>query len=338
MKKESISKELRDKAALVFLRHPGEAFSRADIQNMLDTSKSTAFRILQDLSERLKLSEVTEGQRVYYTLSEESAKDMYKAIDFVLQVSDRERLALSYLLNMGFSSNLFGETVGSLGRKLEKAGLFVSNPESVREVWRAGQNVSFLEGQRIDTLISALETKTKVELAYKGAYSDKVRVHELWPVGLYMRDGNLYLYAYSPKYGDATSFAYSRMKGISLKYDEHYDLPDGISLDDVVFDPFGISMAKPRRAKVRILGRQAFYEKEKRWPEDTVITDAPDGSIEIELTISDPFAFHTWALSLGKSCVVESPEDIAEWVYQEHKDAMTLYNGRFQGSDGFGKE
>ena len=40
--KTNVSKYLIDEVALMFLRHPGQAYSRADIQSMLGVSKPTA--------------------------------------------------------------------------------------------------------------------------------------------------------------------------------------------------------------------------------------------------------------------------------------------------------
>ena len=56
---------------------------------------------------------------------------------------------------------------------------------------------------------------------------------------------------------------------------------------------------------------------------ETNTSECEDGSIILEITISDPYAFHAWALSLGKDCIVESPADIAEWVRNENEEAYT---------------
>ena len=324
-KKGNASGRIRDKAALIFLRHPGTVYTRSDIQHMLGVSKSTAVRVLADLSEMIDLQEQTEGQTVYYSLTEDDAERIHAAVDFVLAVSDKERLALSFLLNREYSQGLFPGSIKSLGEKLGRIGLLASQPDMVMEAEGNPQSTENSDEYIIDTLINALETRTEIEIRYKGAYSDSIKTHTLHPAGLYLRNGNLYLYAYDPEYGDATSYAYSRIRSISLNYDRHYTLPQGISMKEAVSDPFGISMSEPRRVRVHIHGKQVFFEKEKKWPDGTVITDCPDGSIIIELTIADPFAFRSWALSLGKYCKVEEPADLAEWIKAEHEEALQLY-------------
>ena len=330
-KKASISRDIRDRAALIFLRHPGEVYTRADIQNMLGVSKSTAFRVLTDLSKTIKLEEQAEGQTIYYSISKDNAEETITALDFIMAVNDKERLALNFLVNRESSSAILRKSIIELGRKLEKAGLLIADPAALKEARRNSQNIKDESEYIIDTLITALETKTVITIKYKGAFSDEVKTHRLYPVGFYLRDNNLYLYAYSPKHEDATSYAYSRIRSINLEYDSHYEIPEGVSIDDVINDPFGIALAKPQRASVRIYGKQIFYEKEKSWPEGTVMADCTDGSLLIEMTISDPFAFHTWALSLGGNCYVETPDDIAEWVYHEHLTAAERYKERFSG-------
>lgn len=320
-----VSKHLLDEAALVFIRHPGQAYSRADIQNVLGVSKPTACRVMTELSRRLALQETAEGNVIYYSLSEENCTQIHQSLDFVLAVSDRERLALSFLLSSAESSDIFGSSIDELARKLERAGLISDHASSVRTWIGTPQKINGEGGHFADTLLYSIETRTPIEIEYKGAFSDSVRTHLLWPVGMYMRDGNLYLYAFSPKHGDATSFAYSRIKGVSLEYDKHYTLPDEVSMDSAIDDPFGVCLSEPRRARVRIFGKQAFFEKEKKWPSGTSVTKCDDGSITIELSVSDPFAFRTWTLSLGKYCLVESPSDLAEWVRTEHQEAAGLY-------------
>lgn len=323
--KTNVSKYLIDEVALMFLRHPGQAYSRADIQNMLGVSKPTACRIITELSRQMSLEEKREGHQVYYMLSEDERDKVYQSLDFVLAVSDRERLALNFLLNAGASSSLFGSSIDDLSRKLRKAGLVSFSSSQIREKISTPQKLSDSNLNYVDTLLTALETRTKIDITYKSAFSDSVKEHELWPVGLYIRDSNLYLYAYDPKHEDATSYAYSRMRTVALRYDEHYRLPSGISMEDCISDPFGVATAEPRRARVHIYNMQAFFEKEKEWPKGSILTECEDGSIILELTISDPYAFHAWALSLGENCLIESPEDIAQWVKEEHEEAARLY-------------
>ena len=326
-RKTNVSKYLIDQVAMMFLRHPGQAYSRADIQNMLGVSKPTACRIVTELSKQIRLEEKKEGHQIYYMLSEDESEKIYQSLDFILAVSDHERLALSFLLNSGSSSNIFGSSVDDLSRKLRKAGLVSFSSLNIREKISTPQKLDKDNVNYVDTLLTALETSTKIDITYKAAFSDSVKEHELWPVGLYIRNNNLYLYAYDPKHKEATSYAYSRMRTVALRYDEHYSIPEGISMEDCISDPFGVATAEPRRVCVHIFNKQAFFEKEKVWPKGSVLTECEDGSILLELTITDPSAFHAWALSLGENCHVESPDDLAEWVRVSHEEALRLYEG-----------
>lgn len=325
MNGNNVSKHLIDKAALIFLKHPGQAYSRADIQKMLDVSKPTACRVIQRLVDLIALEELKEGQIVFYRLSEEQVATINKSIDFVLAISDREQLALSFLLECGESSALFGSTIKDLGEKLNRAGLLTCVSADIQGKKGLTQHIREQGSGYVETLLNALETKTKIEILYKSPFSANEKTHVLYPVGLYLRDGNLYLYAYAPNHKSATSFAYSRIKNLSLIYDDHFELPADVSMAKAIQDPFGIAITNPRRAKIHIFQPQAFYEKEKDWPEDTIIQEYDDGSIDLEVTISDPYAFRTWALALGKDGYVVCPEDLAEWIHIEHIQAARLY-------------
>ncbi len=321
-RKPDVSKHTLDKAALIFIRHPDEVYTRADIQNILGVSKSTAIRVLTELSMTLNLSEEQQGQTSYYKLSKENADKIQQTLSFVLAVADRERLALSFLLHSQGASNVFSKSISDLSKKLDDAGLLSYQYEAVQEVHKNTQRVNEDNENLLDTLFTALESKTVLEIEYKSARSNSVKVHEVYPIGLFMKEDNLYLFAYDPKHDNPTSYAFSRMLSASLKYDEHYTIPDGITMQNIVNDPFGIANTETRKVKVRITGNQVFYEKEKNWPQGTVLTYNPDGSLTIEFTTSDSFAFIHWALSLGKECIIEEPEDLRQWLILEHMEAV----------------
>ena len=323
--KPNVSKHILDRAAFIFIRHPGQAFTRKDIQNLLGISKSTTSRILSELTEVLNLEENMEGQTKYYLLSDDERQSLYKTLDFILAFTDRERLALNFMLHSYGEYSIFKDTIINLEEKFNNAGLLSYSSDAIRESNRNVQNISDDNKFLIDTLLNSLETKTKIRVDYQAVLCDEVKTHDLWPVGLYMRDGNLYLYAYSPRFLNATSYAYSRMKSIDYLYDEHYEIPDGINMDELLSDPFGIAITAPRKVKVKVMNKQVFYEKEKKWPNGTVITDLEDGSIRMEFNISDPYAFRTWVLSLGRDAMVEEPAEYVDWIRWEHREALENY-------------
>lgn len=99
--KPNISKHLLDRAAFIFIRHPGIFYSRADIQNILGISKPTACRIMIELSRTMAIEEKMDGRTVYYGLPEEKADRITRSLEFVAAINDRERLALNFLLAAG---------------------------------------------------------------------------------------------------------------------------------------------------------------------------------------------------------------------------------------------
>ena len=320
-----VSKETIDKAAFIFIRHPDLFFTRKDLQNMLAISKASACRVLNELSGIIPLEEKKEGNNVFYRLKAEDTESIYDSIRLILSLSDNERLALSLLLGSTLKNSLLRTPIETLKRKFESAGMLSSDNNIIYSKKELTQNIDDASLPYLDTIFTSLETKTVLEVEYKGAFSDHEKSHQLWPVCLYMRNGNLYVYAYEEKHKGATSYAFSRIINATLKYDEHYILPNDIKAEDALNDPFGVSTAEKKKATVQIFNKQAFFEKEKKWPDGTKITECDDGSIIISLSISDPFAFKSWALSLGKDCLVLEPEEIAGWVKAEHEEALKLY-------------
>ena len=232
---------------------------------------------------------------------------------------------MNFLLNSGSSSNIFGSSIDDLSRKLQKAGLVSFSSSQIREKIGTPQKLDKDNVNYVDTLLTALETSTKIDITYKGAFSDCVKEHELWPVGLYIRNSNLYLYAYDPEHKGATSYAYSRMRTVALRYDEHYSIPEGITMDDCISDPFGVATAEPRRVRVHIFNKQAFFEKEKVWP-DSVKIEAEGDHYLFTVRTSGSYWLKRWVLSLGYDAELIEPEFLRNEIKRDLEAMMKHYS------------
>lgn len=321
-----VSEKLITQATGIFLRHPGEGYTRADIQNALGISKPTACRLMEELSLRLTLTSRKESRYVYYTLEAKVANALTAADELLCSMEERERMALTYLIAGRKTSLLLPEILSSLSEKLSAAGLVSKSENTILDWGGIPQEVKDENRVYIETLFSAIEELTEISIKYQRPGAEEVKEHVLQPVGLFFWDGNLYLYAYSEKYTSYLVFAFSRIQEIDLHHDKHYKRHPDSLMKDLLDDPFGVRMDEPVRTRFTIYNRQVYYEKEKKWPEDAVFTDNPDGSVTIEVTTQSHWAFKRWALSQGENIKVEAPEEMAEAIRKEHEAALSRYS------------
>ena len=96
-------------------------------------------------------------------------------------------------------------------------------------------------------------------------------------------------------------------------------------MEESLADPFGVASHPPLRVVLEVCGRQVFYEKEKAWPKDTVLTELPNNKLQIEITIRDYYSFMRYIHSFIPFIKIVSPEPMAKWALWDLREALKLY-------------
>lgn len=322
-----VSQSVLNKGALFFLRNPGVWFSREDIQKALDVSKPTACRLMNELTFRIPITERKEGKVSYYRIHEDDAKSFSGSVDMFLKMTDAERMVMSLLLSSGKGREILEPESTDLISKFNEVGMLTVKNGIIPLYSLKGLPQKIDGGNKafVTRLYKAIEFCNPVNLTYKSPWNKEPKTYIIWPIGLYLREGNLYLYSYNPKHGNGQSNAFSRMHDVEVVEEEHFTVPEGLSFEEALDDPFGIAIDPPQRVTVEVYGRQAFFEKEKVWPDDTVITDLPEGAIRMELTIRDKYAFMRWVMSLSCFARITQPEKLICWAINELQKTISLY-------------
>lgn len=323
-----VSQAVLNKAAVHFIRNAGMWFSREDIQRALDISKPTACRLMNELTFRIPITEKKEGRIIYYRINEDDAKAFYASVDMFLKMTDSERMVMSLLLGSGQSSDIFEPESTCLLNRLNNAGILsVKNGIiPIHALKGLPQKIDVQNKILITRIYKAIEFCNPVSLSYQNPWNKEPKTYTVWPIGIYLRDSNLYLYSFNPKYENGQSNAFSRIHDAEIIDDEHFTVPQGLSFENIIDDPFGIAIDSPQRVTVEIYGRQAYFEKEKQWPKGTIITNLPEGAIRMELTIRDKYSFMRWVMSLSCFCKVISPREYVDWAIKEIEETRIRYS------------
>lgn len=325
---DGVSEQLFQQGAVYFLQKAGFWVSRKEMQDDLNLGKSTACRLLEALSLRLPIQEKTgDWNVIFYRLPEDMKQTIKNQMVTIPTLTDDDRRLLMFLLHMAESSKLYGSMVDNLQKHLAEAELAHTN--TIVPVYSANTVQQRYQEEAEDILpllFQAVKEKRIVTLSYS-APMKKPKSYDIWPIGLFEQNGNLYLYSYNPKHQDTQTNACSRVQGVTLK-EERFTLPEGTDIGKMreLADPFGITL-KGKKTKVRILieKEQAFYEKEKRWPEGTSITPKEDGSIILETKTGNIPACTMWILSLGPKAKVLSPKSLRLQIAEQAKGIIGRY-------------
>jgi len=323
-----VSQDLIQKGALFFFRNTGRRISRKMLQDELGISKATACRLITEISTCMGLAEEdpSENNTIHYFLPEDSANDIGRAVMMLPVLTDSDRMMLTLMLSQAKRSPAYDEMASSLEDHLGKIGAILthSGKGSMLPVYSLNGLSQKLQDNAkgdLSLLFEAIRGSHPVEMTYRSPYAEEPKTYTLWPMNVFLQDGNLYLYSYHPGREDTLINACSRIVRISMLA-ETFVVPKQTPGVESLDDPFGIGYEAPQRVKVWIDPDQAFFEKEKQWPEDAVIEEKDDGSIEIAITIRNKWAFERWVLSMGCQARVVGPQEIVD----EMRENLRLMN------------
>ena len=162
----------------------------------------------------------------------------------------------------------------------------------------------------LPALFEAAGARHPVRFAYRG------RDREVEGHGLLFREGFWYLVGDDD--GTVKTFRVDRIEGsVTVVGDGTYERPDRADLAaQLPRDPIDIGTEPPVTARVRVSGPPA--EREARRRPDAVRRRCADGSVELELTVTNRDAFRSWVLSLRDRAEVVGPAelraDVVAWL------------------------
>lgn len=167
-------------------------------------------------------------------------------------------------------------------------------------------------GPSVIQLHEAITSRAVVRFAYR----DSERSVEPWRLAF--RRGHWYLNGWDLDRGDARSFRLDRIEGaIDMSEPDAAQQPRSNPMDERQPWQFGSEDESEYTARVAIDESHAAWARH-HLGEDCVVAEHADGSIEIELEVSNVSAFRSLVLSMFDAAVVSSPaelrDDLVGWL------------------------
>lgn len=171
----------------------------------------------------------------------------------------------------------------------------------------AGQKVILKQLQK-----ALLLQYTVVLLHRKPDYDDPVE-HRVDPYLLLLHQFGLYVVGYSHRAKQLRMFAVERIASMEV-LEDRFILPEGIELDQVYDNLFGLIDEPAQRVRIQFTPNVAYLVKERRWHPSQKNEVQKDGSVIATFTAGGMDELASWVLSWGQEARVLEPQALVEAV------------------------
>lgn len=144
------------------------------------------------------------------------------------------------------------------------------------------------------------------------------------PYSLWYFDGSFYVIGYCHLRGEIRVFAVDRIQDFQVS-SEIFQRPAEFSGREFMRTSFGVFQGKPTRVRIRFFPQVAGYVKEKKWHESQVLTENPDGSVELEMEVAGTREVKLWVMGWGAQAEVLAPDSLRKEIKAEIKAMRAQY-------------
>ena len=246
------------------------------------------------------------------------------------RLSIEEQALLHFLLNQVKDLSGLGPVVQDLRQKIALWGagtgvVLPSEPASgdvIRSFPRMPKKSNPEVEQNLTTLIRAITDHNELICTYRRPRQEATKTFTIHPLTLFEHNGGMYLIALVPKHGTEIRMAIERI--VELRTTGETFTPPENPPD--LSDPFGILVTEPVKVRLWFDAQQAFYLRERQWPESYVFFELENGELELEFKTIGLFEIKRWILGLGAGARVIEPEELRVQIAEELKIAQSYYS------------
>lgn len=154
--------------------------------------------------------------------------------------------------------------------------------------------------ETIAQLRQAIEKKQICDVTYRANGRPEAGHYRYAPGRILSMSGALYVQGYRLAEGSVlperpTTFLIHRISAV-LPTGEFYRF----NAVDAESRKFGLSWHEPKRVKVRFAPQAADYVRDRVWSDDQVMTELPDGGLDLEMTTTSEKEVKAWVWSFGE--------------------------------------
>lgn len=186
----------------------------------------------------------------------------------------------------------------------------------------------------IDTLMLGVKESRMTRLLYHPLRSDTPEEYELQPLGLIWHRLTLYLVASSVDRPEPRHFKVDRIRDVELLA-ETFTRPADFDLQQHLEHSLGVYRTNTPLTEVRMWFSPdvARYVTEHRWHNSQKIELQLDGSLIVELRLSNFTELKSWVLSFGSQVEVLAPQELRDALTQELRQMLRQHASEGENGD-----
>lgn len=309
----------------------GEKHSLTELAQMLDCSKQTVLRLMEDIRKAygVDVEESYSSNRKYYRLKRPGAsRSLYPLSELELSVLRMCRDFTSHLLG----KKLFEEATRAIGKT---QALLPQGPHGNGNhfgVFRPGTIDYTPYHETICTLLKAMDEQKVCRLTYKAIMESRAKTFHIKPLKLFSKDDTIYLLAQlakepgkpyrTPDYDPL--LAVHRIRKVEVA-DRLFDPPQNYDFEKIYNRHFGVIKDEAFEVEVELRGWAARYVAERICSPDQTIRKMGKDKILLTFTASSEPEVLSWILSFGEDAVLRSPDTLVRRIYANAEAMCKAY-------------
>ena len=303
------------------LMFSGERVSLTELASLMNCSKATIIRIINDIrmSYGMDIEETFQGNRKYYRIKRPSSGLP------AMPLTETEMRTLQMCRD--FTEHLIGKPLyEEATRALLKSRVLLPEKDNIFRChfasFRPGTIDYSPQHQNIHTLIEAMDKQKVCKLTYSGLDASRPKTYHIKPLKLFPYHDAIYLHAQkarepgqpyrSPKFDPL--LAVHRIQAVELT-DRSFERPKNFDFEKVFNSTFGVRKDETFEAQVEFMGWSARFVAERTWSADQKIQRKDDDTIILSFTASSEPELISWLLSFGDEARLLKPK----WLVKEMK-------------------
>ena len=185
-----------------------------------------------------------------------------------------------------------------------------------------GAQPAAARGKEIAQVLDATLQHRRIVMRYHSFSSDREKEYVLEPSRVVFAQGSLYVFGFVPEYGQTRTFAFDRIRSISVTEDRFEPIEQE---EDAFAHSLGVHQGPPLRVEIAFEPRIARYVRERVWHPSQEVREDADGRLVLTLNVSNDFALRSWILGFGPLARVLAPPELAEDIRQQSASTSEAY-------------
>ena len=301
----------------VRLLFSGERHSLTELAQMLDCSKQTVLRLIDNIrkSYGINIEETKQGNRSYYRIR--------KPVAALRNIPLTEAELQSLQMCKAFTQHLVGRKLyEEATQAIFKSKAALADGQHIGEchftAFRPGTIDYTPQHQIIHTLIEAMEKQKVCKLTYHAINASVPKTFYIKPLKLFSYHDAIYLHAQkakepgkpyrAPKYDPL--LAVHRMKAVDMT-DVKFQ-PDKFDFEKTFNQHFGVIKDKAFEVEASFTGWSAAYVAERIWSPDQEIVKKGKDKIILKFMASSEPELISWLLSFGEEATLIKPDRLVK--------------------------